>query len=59
MAIRAGSLTEEIEGARTSTVGGQSKLEAHAVGIRARLGNVNLDANNFVRATGEKILLNS
>ena len=39
---------------RTSTVGGQKKLEAHAVGIRARLGNVDLDANNFVRATGEK-----
>ncbi len=57
--IHAGSLTEEIEGARTSVVGGRSTHEAHAVGIRARLGDVALDANDNVRATGEKILLNS
>jgi len=59
VAIRAGSLTEEIEGARSIAVGGRSTLEAHAVGIRARLGDVALDANDNVRATGEKILLNS
>ncbi len=59
VAIRAGSLTEEIDGARTSKVGGPSTLEARAVGIRARLGDVAIDANDNVRATGEKILLNS
>jgi len=59
MAITAGNLTEQIAETRTSTVGGRSQLEAHAVGIRARLGDVVLDANDYVRATGEKILLNS
>jgi hypothetical protein len=59
VSIRAGSLTEEIEGGRSITVGGRSTLEAHAIGLRARLGDVALDANDNVRATGEKILLNS
>jgi len=59
MAITAGNLTEEIAGTRTASVGGRSQLEARAVGIRARLGDVVLDANDNVRATGEKILLNS
>lgn len=59
MVISAGNLTERIAETQTSVVGGRSQLEAHAVGIRARLGDVVLDANDYVRATGEKILLNS
>lgn len=59
MSITAGTLSEEIAGTRTSLIGGKSQLEAHAVGIRARLGDVVLNANDNVRATGEKILLNS
>ena len=58
-AIDAGKLDEHITGARTSSVGGPSELEAYAVGIRARLGDVTLHANDNVRAVGEKILLNS
>lgn len=59
LTINAGDLTEQIAETRTSIIGGRSRLEAHAVGIRARLGDVVLEANDDVRATGEKILLNS
>ena len=59
MVISAGNLTERITETQTSIVGGRSQLEAHAVGIRARLGDVVLDANDNVCVSGEKILLNS
>ncbi len=56
--LEAGTWTEKVRETHSTVVGGQSTLEAHAVGIRSRLGDVAIDANDLVRVTGEKILLN-
>lgn len=37
----------------------QMKLSAHSLSLRATLGDILLRANDFVRAFGEKILLNT
>jgi hypothetical protein len=39
-------------------VGGRSRLEARAVSVEARLGNVDVRANDDVALEGERILLN-
>jgi uncharacterized protein (DUF2345 family) len=37
----------------------ETKVQAHSVGIRAKLGDVKIDANDDVRLEGERIRMNS
>jgi phage gp45-like len=58
IALDTGSMVQTVTEDHRTLVGGQSQLEAHAVSVRSRLGDVAIDANDYVKVTGEKILLN-
>ena len=54
-----GDLVQNIEGDHILRAGGGSQVEAHAVEIRSRAGDVRLHANDDARIEGERVLLNS
>lgn len=53
-----GELRETAAGDHALVVGGRSSTQAHAVAITARLGNVDVKANDDVELHGERIYLN-
>ena len=53
-----GDLRTIVGGARSETIMGRSETEAHAAALRARRGNVEIQANDDVRIDGERIWLN-
>jgi hypothetical protein len=53
-----GDLTQNVDGRHTLRVGGGSLTDAHSVEVRSQRGDVKLSANDNVRVSGEKILLN-
>lgn len=46
------------EGDMVQDIGGKAHVEAHSVEVRARRGNVDINANDDVRLLGERIKLN-
>ncbi len=53
-----GDARTEVRGGHHLTVGGASHTDADALSIRARLGDVSLEANDDVRLHGRRIFLN-
>ena len=54
-----GDLVQNVEGQHVLRAEGGSTVEAHAVEIRSRKGDVRVQANDDVRIEGERVLLNS
>jgi len=57
--VEVGGELREVLGKKTTEVAGAASLEAREVAIEAREGGIELDANDDIRADGERILLNS
>lgn len=54
-----GDLTSRVGGSSTTTVGGRIEADADEMFLCSRRGDTLLQANDYVRLVGEKVLLNS
>jgi hypothetical protein len=57
--LRTGALQQDVAGDVRTRAGGVVDVEAHAQHLRARLGDIELRANDDVSLDGERVLLNS
>lgn len=57
--LEVGGELREIAGSKTSEIAGAARLSAREVAVRAREGGLDLEANDDIRAQGERVLLNA